>query len=86
MFTSDDIQSRVRLQPFIPLRIVTSAGQTFDVLHPDMIMVGRRDLTIGTASAENPTQYEQTTRVAVMHVTALQDLPSPTKAGGNGQQ
>jgi hypothetical protein len=85
MFTADDIQARVRQQPFQPLRIVTSAGQTFDLYHPDLIMVGRRDLTVGRASAENPTQYEQTTRIAIMHVTALEDLPMSAKSGGNGQ-
>jgi hypothetical protein len=86
MFTADDIQARVRQQPFVPLRIVTSAGETFDVYHPDLIMVGRRSLTIGTASAENPTQYELTTRVAILHITALADLPNPVPPTGNGQQ
>jgi hypothetical protein len=85
MFTANDIQARVRSRPFVPVRIVTSAGQPFDIYHPDLIMVGRRDLTLGTASAENPTQYEQTTRVAILHVTALVDLPVPTPPAGNGQ-
>jgi hypothetical protein len=84
MFTPDEIQARVRERPFVPLRIMTSAGQAFDVYHPDLIMIGRRSLTIGTASAENPRQYERTTRVAVMHVTALEDLPTPTPPGGDG--
>lgn len=75
MFNADDIQARIKEQPFVPVRIVTSSGQMFNVYHPDLVMVGRRSLTIGTASTENPRQYELTTRVAVMHVTALQDLP-----------
>ncbi len=83
MFTSDQIQERVLARPFVPLRIVTSSGQTFDLYHPDLIMVGRRDLHLGTASPQNPRQYERVTRVAIMHVTALEDLPSPTQ-GGNG--
>ena len=86
MFTADDIQSRVRERPFVPLRIVTSAGPMFDIRHPDLIMVGRRSLAIGTASPDNPTQYEQITRVPILHVTALQDLPSPTTPDGDGQQ
>ena len=86
MFTADDIQTRIRVRPFVPLRIVTSAGQSFDVYHPDLVMVGRRDLTIGRASSDNPTQYEQTTRVAIMHVTAMEDLPARVTSGGNGQE
>jgi hypothetical protein len=80
MFTSDDIQARLHEQPFVPFRIVTSAGQTFDIPHPDLVMVGRRALVVGTASAENPAQFDLTTRVAIMHVTALEDLPVPQPA------
>jgi len=86
MFTADMIHDRVRRRPFVPLRIVTSSGQTFDVFHPDLIMVGRRDITIGIASVEHPGQYERQTRVAIMHVTALEDLPAPTPPGGDGEQ
>jgi hypothetical protein len=43
-------------------------------------MVGRRALVVGTASAENPAQFDLTTRVAIMHVTALEDLPVPQPA------
>jgi hypothetical protein len=85
MFTSDDIQARVRTRPFTPFRIVTSSGQSFDIFHPDLIMVGRRDLTVGTASSENATQYDLTSRVAILHIAALQDLPTPAASGGNGQ-
>jgi hypothetical protein len=86
MFTPDDIRTRVRQQPFIPVRIVTSAGQMFDVYHPDMIMVGRRLLVVGMLSSENPEHFEKVTQLAIMHVTALENLPSPTTGSdGNGQ-
>ncbi len=85
MFGPDDIKARVRVQPFVPLRIVTSAGQTFDIYHPDLVLIGRRDLTIGRASTEDAETYEQTTRLALMHVTALEDLPVPALPSNNGQ-
>lgn len=85
MFSPDDIQARVRQRPFVPLRIVTSSGQTLDVYHPDLIMVGRGFLIVGTASSDHPSQFEQVTRVAVMHVTALEDLPVPNLPTGDGE-
>ena len=84
MFTADDIQARLHERPFIPVRIVTSSGQSYDVRHPDLVLVGRRFLIIGTASNENPTQIEAASRVAVMHVADLQDIPSAAPADGNG--
>ena len=70
----------------MPFRIVTRAGQNVDVYQPDLLLVGRGALMIGTGSSENPTQFELATRVAILRVTALQDLPLPTPPDGNGQQ
>lgn len=85
MFTTKDIQERVRQQPFVPLRLVTSSGQSYDVYHPDLIWIGRRELMVGTASNDDPVHYDQVSRIAIMHITALQDLPTPPKTVGNGQ-
>ena len=86
MFTPNDIQARIRSTPFVPLRIITSAGQTFDVYHPDLVLVGRRDMIVGIASGDDPVHYDQLTRIALMHITALEDLPVPSSPTGNGQQ
>ena len=51
MFTPDEIQARLREQPFIPLRVVTSSGQMYDITHPDLVLVGRRSLFSGFTSA-----------------------------------
>jgi hypothetical protein len=87
LFTPEDIQARVRQRVFIPVRIITGAGQSFDVYHPDLIMIGRRFLIIGAPSNENPSQFDRRTQVAIVHVTASEDLPMPVvPGGGNGQQ
>jgi hypothetical protein len=80
MFNPDDIQKRLRQSPFVSLRIIISSGQTFDVYHPDLVLVGRPDMIIGMASKKNPAQYEQITRVPIMHITTLKDLPTSSTA------
>ena len=84
MFTPDEIQARLRERPFLPFRIVTSSGQAYDVVHPDLVMVGRRSLYVGTASNENPSQFEQASRIAILHISDLQDLPASAGPGVNG--
>src|SRR5271170_7994673 len=84
MFTADDIQARIRERPFIPVRLVTSSGQSYDITHPDLVLVSRRFLIIGTASNENPTQIETASRVAILHVTDLQDMPHPAPTNITG--
>lgn len=85
MFTAESIQERVRVRPFRPFRIVTSASESFDVFHPDLVLVGNREITIGLPGGPNPTLYERLARITIMHVTALHDLPVPAPPPGNGQ-
>ncbi len=85
MFSSNDIQARLREKPFRPLRIIVSEGQHFDIRHPDLILVGLSDVIIGFPSPDNPTVYDRVTRVALIHVVALEDLPVAAPPG-NGQQ
>ncbi|HKI36344.1 MAG TPA: hypothetical protein VKA46_31090 [Gemmataceae bacterium] len=84
MFTAEEIQTRLRQRPFKPLRIIASEGLRFDIEHPDLILVGRRDLTIGTPDPATPTIYDRIVRVALVHVVALEDLPVASPASTNG--
>jgi hypothetical protein len=84
MFTAEEIQARLRKQPFKPLRIIASEGLHFDIKHPDLVLVGRHDLSIGTPDPITPTIYSGVVRVALVHVVALEDLPVTTSQSGNG--
>jgi len=84
MFTPNEMQQRVRKQPFVPLRIVTSSGESFDVFHPEMILIGQRDVQIGESSREDSIIYEQVNRVSIMHITAMKDLPARKRRNGDG--
>ncbi len=77
MFNAYDIQARVKKQPFEPLRIITSAGEHYDVYHPDLIMIGARNIVVGTASAKNPTIFDRSTYLSILHITAIESLPVP---------
>jgi hypothetical protein len=85
MYSAEEIQTRLREKPFRPLRIVGSEGLRFDIYHPDFILVGTHDVMIGHASPANPTIYDRVTRLALIHLVALEDIPVPA-ASGNGQQ
>jgi hypothetical protein len=45
MFSVNEIAKHVHKAPFVPFRLVTSAGESFDVLHPKLIMVGNRHVS-----------------------------------------
>lgn len=84
MFRPDDIQARLRERPFRPLRLIANEGLRYDITHPDLVLVGQRDLTIGYPSVENPQLYDRLIRVALIHVVGIEDLPAVTPTGSNG--
>ena len=75
MFTAESILRRLKEQPFVPVRIVTSSGQSYDVPHPDLVWIAPRWLLIGKPSNQNPDLIEGASRVAIMHISDMQDLP-----------
>lgn len=77
IFTGEDIKGHLRTRPFTPLRFITSTGQAYDVYHPDLVWVGLRSIMIGTPSPDNPSLYDMVTRVALVHIMEIRDLPMP---------
>ena len=74
MFTIEDIKKRVRQKPFRPLRIVTTAGESYEVSHPELIMIGLRDLQIGMASRRDPAVYDDWACVPRVHISCIEEL------------
>ncbi len=84
MFTVDYMLSKFRERPFVPLRLITSSGQSYDITHPDLVLVSKSRIIIGTASNEHPGAFETTSTVSMLHVTDLQEIEVPAKSGSNG--
>jgi hypothetical protein len=84
MFTATEIQARKTQRPFVPLRIVTSSGETYVVRHPEMLFVGIRDISVGKPTYYDPTIYSEVTRIAIMHIIALENLSTPGTTTGDG--
>ena len=84
MFTAADLHARITERPFVPLRIVTSSGQSYDITHPDLVLVGTRALIIGVPCNDDPTIFEVANRVALLHITDLQEIPRAPTPGTNG--
>ena len=85
MFTMTEVANRVRTAQFVPMRLVTSSGESYEIRHPDNIMVGRREVIIGIGRPDEPRFYERITRVSMLHITAIEDLPTDSAQSPNGQ-
>ena len=72
-----------RRQPFEPFRVILTTGATYDVRHPDLIMVGRRSAIIGVTKKPDRTYYDNTIQVDLLHVVGVEGIAtSPTSPNG----
>jgi hypothetical protein len=74
--TSEELQTKARRQPFEPFRVILTTGATYDIRHPDLIMVGRRSAIIGVTKRPDGTVYENTMQVDLLHVVGVESIPA----------
>ena len=77
----DELIEAVRPGVFRPFRLYLSDGGTFEIRHPEMLMVTRHSAIIGIVekqengnSAGEYPDIERTARVDLMHVTRIEEL------------
>lgn len=60
-------------RPFQPVRLTLSSGQTFEIRHPEMALLTRTSILIGTDLAEDgvPAEFKI---VSLLHVASMQPL------------
>jgi len=86
MITAQDFRNRITQQPFEPFRIVTSAGHEYDIVHPDLVLIGTRWVIVGMPSNKNPHFAEQETKISLLHVTAMENRSKESKVKKNGKK
>lgn len=84
---AEDILELLRARPFVPLRFHMSDGQSYDVRHPEMVIVLRSRLVIGIGADSVmgiPERLEHCALVLIVRVEQLQAsaLP-PTNGSGS---
>jgi hypothetical protein len=72
--TSQEVLNYVQAQPFRPFRIRMNSGRTFDIHHPEMVRVGRRDLLIFTFVSDSPDVYDRWENISLLLIESLAPL------------
>ncbi len=62
-------------RPFQPVKLTLSSGQSFEIRHPEMAMLTRTSILIGTDVAEDgvPAEFKV---VSLLHVASIEPLTS----------
>jgi hypothetical protein len=82
--TQEELRDFAHRQPFEAFRVLLTTGATYDIRHPDLIMVGRRSAIIGLTEDATGTAYDRTIKVDLLHVVGVEELPPVTPSSSNG--
>ena len=62
-------------RPFQPVKLTLSSGQSYEIRHPEMAMLTRTSLLMGTDVADDgvPAEFKI---ISLLHVTAVEPITS----------
>lgn len=60
-------------------------GKSFDVRHPDLLMVGRRSAVVGITGTPGDEYYDLTAKLDLAHIVRLEPIEKPS-SGKNGRK
>ena len=70
----DDLQELLHRQPFTPFRIHVTDGATYDIRHPDQVIVLRSRLVL--AAGGDGVFPDRLEHVALVHIARIEELPA----------
>ena len=71
----EDVREFLRRQPFRPFRLTLTDGRTYDVMHPELAMVGRSWMQVGLARPGDPKNIaERLSSVPLLDIMQIEPL------------
>jgi hypothetical protein len=75
--SNEEILRYIRAQPFRPFRIQMVSGRTFEIRHPEMVRVGKRDVLIFKLVADRPEVYDDWDAISLLLIESISYLEAP---------
>ncbi len=69
----EDIRNFLNKRPFQPFRITLTDGRSYEVRHPELVMVGRSAIVIGLpAPEESEPVFDRLVTVSLIHIMQIE--------------
>jgi len=79
---AQELTELLRKRPFVPLRIHMTDGQTYDIRHPEMVIVLRQRVDIGVPYDLAAGIAERVEYCSLLHIVRVEELSPATPADG----
>jgi hypothetical protein len=72
----EDLLERLRKWPFLPFRIHMTDGQSYDITHPEAVLVLRNRAIIGLRPDPATNMPDRSEQIALLHVVRTSEIPA----------
>jgi hypothetical protein len=73
---AEEFTELLRTRPFVPLRIHLTDGKTYDVYHPDLVLVLRQRIDVGVAPDPTTGVLDRVEHCSLLHVVRVEEIAS----------
>ncbi len=80
----EELVELLRVRPFGPLRLFLTDGKTYDVSHPEQVIVSRGRVDVGRGVSPDGV-VERVDHIALLHIVRVEVLPPVTAGSGPDQ-
>lgn len=77
----EELLERLRRRPFIPLRLHMPDGQTYDIRHPDNVLVLRTRVDIGVMPEPGTGVLARVEYCSLLHIVRVEELQTASSSG-----
>lgn len=77
----EELNSALRRKPYVPIRVHVTDGVHYDILNPEMAMIGRTILFIGLRRDIDSPYFDEPVMVSMRHVTRVEPIIEAASAG-----
>ena len=71
------LRTELRRRPFVPIRLYLTDGKTYDIRHPEMALIKRREIYIGTETEPGSGVAAECDLVSLLHVVRVESRAGP---------
>jgi hypothetical protein len=83
--SAQDLLTALRRRPFLPFRLYISDGATYDIRHPELVMVAVSSAVVGLPGVgQHPLPVERYDIVDLRHIVRLAPLDAQAAPGHAG--
>ena len=82
---AEEIMQLVRQRPSQPFRVHITAGESYDIRHPEFIIVQRQSAQVGLDADPKTGVVDRVEYISLLHVVRIENIePNVSPSKGNG--